>query len=175
MRNVRRTAAYAAMTLVFLAACDGGDDEDVRAAADSTGDPAAASTTITAGGSGSGCALVDEAALEQAVGFDVTMNDNSTGNCLATAASGAVTAPTIDFRSEPRTAAFDYFSAQPDATPVENLGDRAVWATLNETTGYVVAVSGDRSIVVGIGAADGVTADSRRQAEAVARLLLTTR
>jgi hypothetical protein len=119
-----------------------------------------------------GCAVLDETALEGAIGYDLVMNDNTTGNCVATPASGAASLATFDFRIEPRTSAFDYFSAQPDATPIANLGDRAVWATLNETTGYVVAVTGSRAIVVGVGKADGVNAQSRRQAEAVARLLL---
>ena len=169
-----------AALLVLVAtfpACDAGEDapgtpgdsigglDSTAAAADSTIATAPAPAT-------DGCRLIDEVALERAVGFDVVMNDNRTGNCVATPASGDAAATTVDFRVEPRLAAYDYFAAQSDATPVAGLGERAVWATLNETTGYVVAVRNDHSFVVGVGEADGVDAQSRALAEAVARLLL---
>ena len=92
--------------------------------------------------------------------------------CSESPADGSATAPTVDFRIEPRAAAFDYYSAQAGATAVEGLGERAVWATVNETTGTLVVVTGARSIVVGIGKADGVSGESRTQAESVARLIL---
>jgi hypothetical protein len=173
--------AAAALLLGLAAGCDaGGPDADT--AADTAPNPFGIPhdtddipDSIEVPGpvsADAGCAIVDEAALEQAVGYDVVMNDNRTGNCIATPESGAASAATVDFRIEPRTSAFDYFSGQPDATPLANLGDRAVWATLSETTGYVVTVIGSRAIVVGVARADGVNAQARRQAEAVARLLL---
>ena len=171
MRNLNEAArAFAAALL--LAGCDGGRDdtgppEESVATVDGAATPDSGAAPV-----GRGCALIEEAALEQAIGFDVVMNDNTTGNCVATPATGAPNDPTVDFRIEPRTAAFDYFSAQSDATPIEGLAERAVWATLNETTGYVVAVRAGRSIVVGIGDADGVDDASRERAEAVARLLI---
>lgn len=180
MRNVRIAAASAALlAVVTLTGCDVAND-DPDAVADTTNafgiesNDDVPDSIVPAGpvSADDGCTALDEAALEQAIGFDVVMNDNATGNCVATPASGDASAPTVDFRIEPRTNAFDYFSAQPDASPVANLGERAVWATLNETTGYVVTVSNGRSIVVGVGRADGVNAQSRRQAEAIARLLL---
>ena len=180
MRRVRR-AARAASLLCLLPALACEVERDDRAAAPDTtviappaGDDVPDSADAPAGppSVSAGCAILEETALEQALGHDVVMNDNTTGNCVATPASGVAGAPTIDFRIEPRVSAYDYFSAQPDAEAIPNLGERSVWATLNETTGYVVTVTGGRSIVVAIARADGVTAESRRQAEAVARLLL---
>lgn len=156
------------LAALSLVACeDAGDRADLPPA---DGAPAApADSTPLAS---NGCAIVAEGDIEQAVGFDVVLNDNATDNCIATPADGSASAPTVDFRIEPRTNAFDYFSAQPDASPVLALGDRAVWATLNETTGFLVVVTGTRAVVVGIGKADGVNDHSRRQAEAVARILV---
>ena len=173
MRQVTRGTlgtTYAPLLALLLGACDAGAP-GADAPADSIGaiDSTAAAVPTS---SSSGCARLPEALLERAVGFDVVMNDNSTGNCIATPASGAPADPTVDFRIEPRTAAYDYFSAQPDAEPVADLGDRAVWATLNETTGYVVAVRGGGSIIVGVARVDGIDAESRRIAEAVARTLI---
>ena len=186
MRTLRTSAACGLICgLFFIAGCDAGDGSGEGAPADTAANPFGIPhdtddhpDSIVAAGpisANDGCAILTEAQLEEAVGFDVVMNDNTTGNCVATPASGAPTDPTVDFRIEPRTTAFDYFSAQADAAPIANLGERAVWATLNETTGYVVTVAGGRSIVVGVGKADGVNAQSRRQAEAVARLLLEAR
>ena len=181
MRNLRLAASCAALLALIGTGCDangGGDEMAADTAANPFGIPHdtddTPDTTVVAGpiSASDGCTIVDEAALERAVGFDVVMNDNTTGNCVATPASGSAAQPTVDFRIEPRTSAYDYFSAQPDASPIANLGERAIWATLNETTGYVVAVRDGESIVVGVGKADGVNAQSRRQAEAVARLLL---
>ena len=160
---MRCVKAGVAVVTVLALACDGSEEPRATSPADS-----AVEISVPA----SRCPLVAEAALEQAVGFDVVVNRSAGGNCIATPADGAVSAPTIDFRIEPRTAAFDYYSAQADATPIAGLGDRAVWSTVNETTGYVVAITGTSAVVVGIGKADGVNQHSRRQAESVARLLL---
>jgi hypothetical protein len=162
---------------LLLGACDAGDDSaampaDSIGSLENTDDIPDSAVVTTPPGANDGCAIIGQPALERAVGFEVVMNDNTTGNCVATPASGDASAPTVDFRIEPRTTAYDYFAAQPDATPIAALGERAIWATLNETTGYVVAVKQGRSYIVGVGEADGVTATSRRQAEAVARLLL---
>ena len=173
MRILNLAAALA--LAAGLVACDVADDSP-EPPADSIGlenaDPMPDSTIAGATPANDGCTLVDEAALERAVGFDVVMNDNTTGNCVVTPASGDAGETTIDFRIEPRLTPYDYFAAQPDATPIAQLGERAIWATLNESTGYVVAVLHGRSIVVGVGEADGVDEQSRRRAEAVARLLL---
>ena len=176
----RYAAAAVAAAAIGMAACDAGSDRP-DAAADSTGmvlsntdhvpDSAVAQGPIS---TGDGCAIVDEAAVEQAVGFDVVMNDNTTGNCVLTPANGDPSAPAFDFRVEPRVSAFDYFSAQSDATPIDGLGDRAVWATLNEMSGYVVIVSGNRAIVTAVAKADGLVPSSRQQAEALARLVLAS-
>lgn len=176
----RYIAAVVVAGAIGTAACDAGSDRP-GTAADSTGmvlqntddvpDSAAAQGPIT---TGDGYAIVDEAAVEQAVGFDVVMNDNTTGNCVLTPASGDASAPAFDFRVEPRVSAFDYFSAQSDATPIDGLGDRAVWATLNEMTGYVVIVSGTRAIVTAVAKADGLVPSSRQQAERLARLILAS-
>ena len=178
MQFVRRLTGTAMMVgLCTLVACDAATDRaDDSSAADSVTPGRTGSNpdmaTPTPGAARAGCAIVDERTVEQAVGFDVVMNDNSTGNCVLTPASGDPAAPAFDFRIEPRVTAFDYFSAQPDATPIPGLGDRAVWATLNEMTGYVVVVSGSRAVVTAVAKADGLVPASRRQAEALARVLL---
>jgi hypothetical protein len=180
MQFVRKyVATVGLLGLCALGACDAGDEgADEGAASPNTvnfermgEDPdttVAGPPTATAG-----CAIVDQAAVEQAVGFDVVMNDNTTGNCVLTPANGDSTAPAFDFRIEPRVSAFDYFSGQPDATPIAGLGERAVWATMNDMTGYVVIVSGNRTVVTAVAQADGLSARSRQQAEALARLILT--
>lgn len=160
--------------LCAVAACDAPSDEartGTGAGAD-TGQVADATVAGTVPTTGAACAMVEEAAAEHAVGFDVVMNDNTTGNCVLTPANGDPAAPAFDFRVEPRVSAFDYFSAQADAAPIRGLGDRAVWATLNDMTGYVVVVDGSRAIVTAIAKADGLVPASRRQAEALARLVL---
>lgn len=178
VRNYIGTAML--LGLCTLASCDtandGADDGTNQADTmtfDRSGDDPDTTTPgpVTAN---AGCAIVDEAAVEQAVGFDVVMNDNTTGNCVLTPANGDPAAPAFDFRVEPRVTAFDYFAAQPDATPIRGLGDRAVWATLNEMTGYVVVVSGNSAVVAAVARADGLVPASRQQAEALARLLLGT-
>jgi len=163
--------------LLTLPSCDGGDAPDAPGDADARGS-APTDTRARPGADGrsapaaSACSLADERRLERALGFDVAMNDNTTGSCVVTPADGSPGRPALDFRIEERTTAYDYFSAQADATPIEGLGERAVWATVNELTGNLVVVTGGRAIVVAIAEADGLTADSRRSAEAVARLLL---
>lgn len=166
--------AVVMLGLSAVAACDAPSD-GARTGTDAGADTSsAADSTVAANNptAGSTCAMVDEGAAERAVGFDVVMNDNTTGNCVLTPASGDPAAPAFDFRVEPRVSAFDYFSAQADATPIRGLGDRAVWATLNDMTGYVVVVDGSRAIVTAIAKADGLVPASRRQAEALARLVL---
>ena len=172
MRLMRKYHAPAMILLCVLAACEG--DDDARTATDAAPAQTATvsdSTTARLAPTGA-CALVEEAAVEQAVGFDVVMNGNSTGNCVLTPASGEPAAPAFDFRVEPRVTAFDYFSAQPDATAIPGVGDRAVWATVNEMTGYVVIVDGGRAIVAAVAKADGLEPVSRRQTEALARVVL---
>lgn len=122
-----------------------------------------------------GCAVITEAEVEEALGFDVVMNDNATGNCLVTPADGSPSAPSVDFRLEPRVSAYDYFAARPDAEPVPGLGDRAVWATMNETTGNLVVVLGGGTVTVAIARADGLDARARSQAEALATAIVAKR
>ena len=181
MQLVRKNIGTAMLLgLCALAGCDATNDgaDDGASPADTmTFERMGADPDTTVAGPPSadaGCAVLDEAAVEQAIGFDVVMNDNTTGNCILTPANGDPAAPAFDFRIEPRVTAFDYFSGQPDAAPIPNLGDRAVWATLNEMTGYVVIVSGNRAVVTAVARADGLVPASRQQAERLARLLLAS-
>lgn len=170
-------AAGLALTLLF-AACDGGADESResarRLAPESAGLEGGPATRDGAPSTGAGCALLTEEQVEEALGFGVVMNDNTTGNCLVTPDDGSPSGPAVDFRIEDRAAAYDYFAAQPDAEPIPDLGDRAVWSTLNEMTGNLAVVLGERAVVVAIARADGLDARARRQAEALARAIVRT-
>lgn len=180
MQFVKRYIAPAILLgACALGACDAGENEagtgaDSVATAPFPNTDHIPDSTVAAGpvSADAGCAIVEEGAVERIVGFDVVMNDNTTGNCVLTPANGDPAAPAFDFRIEPRVTAFDYFSGQPDASPIQGLGDRAVWATLNEMTGYVVIVQGSRAIVTAVAKADGLAPGSRGQAEALARLVL---
>lgn len=166
----RRLRALA-LTAGVLGACDAGDDAAERTRARVV--PAAESATVAA--PNAGCAIATEPEVEDALGFDVVMNDNATGNCVITPADGSPAAPALDIRREHRTSAYDYFAAQPDASSVPGLGDRAVWATLNEMTGTIVVVTGDSALTIAIARADGLDPRARRQAEALARLIIRRR
>lgn len=180
MRPRRRTGRLriGVACAVLLAGCDASDHTPAPPVAE----PPARTLPLNEDGSPAepprpasteaGCAVLPADLLGRTLGYAVALNDNATGNCLVTAADGAPAAPAIDFRIESRTGAFDYFSGQPDAAPIPGLGDRALWATLTETTGTVVALVGTRTVVVSIAQADGVGANARRRAEAVARLLV---
>lgn len=171
-RTIARVCAFATLGALAGAACDASDEgvsERTRARAVGSTDSGAVAVTSA------GCAIVGEADVEEALGFEVVLNDNSTGNCLITPADGSPAAPVLDIRREDRTSAFDYFAAQPDATPVSGLGDRAVWATVNQTTGSLVVITGESALVVSIARADGLDARERRQAEALARRVMGTR
>ena len=176
-----RAAALPLLLTLALLACDNGDEsgsETARVAREApagTGEEGEAPAPAGPRSTSDGCAILTEAEVEEALGFDVVMNDNATGNCLVTPADGSPSAPAVDFRLEPRTAAFDYFAAQPDATPIAGLGERAIWATLNEMTGNVVVVLDGGTVNVAIARADGLDDRSRRQAEALARTIVAKR
>lgn len=180
MTRGSRTATLAhtlALTLLFTAC---GDDtpesrEAARRMEPDTGATERGALAPDGAPMAPGCTLLAEERVEEALGFDVVMNDNSTGNCLVTPADGSPSAPAVDFRIEDRVAAYDYFAAQPDAEPIEGLGDRAVWSTLNEMTGNLAVVLGDSAVVVAIARADGLDARARRQAEALARAIVSAR
>ena len=140
-------------------------DAATQAESPSESDPRSASARA-------GCSLLTEQQVEQALGYDAVMNDDRSGHCLVTPASGTSDAPAVDFKVESRVAAYDYFAAQPDAEAIAGLGERAVWATINDMTGNVVAVVGGRAVVVAVARADGLDRESRQQAEALARALV---
>ncbi len=172
MRRMKTRLLVAVGALLAAGGCDAGEESRgesarVPAAPDSGAVGAGATGPMVAG-----CSIVPEAELEAALGFAVLMNDNAGGSCVITAESGSPGAPALDVRREDRTTAFDYFSAQADATPIEGLGDRAVWATLNEMTGSLVVVTRDSAVTIAIARADGLTPDDRRLAEAVGRLVV---
>ena len=179
MYAVMRTASpMLTLVALTLAACDAAP-EPTRREAERTIAPDA--DTDAENGSSSdprpfsaraGCTLLTEQQVEQALNYDVVMNDDQGGHCLVTPASGASDAPAVDFKVESRVSAYDYFAAQPDAETIAGLGERAVWATINDMTGNVVAVVGGRAVVVAIARADGIDRESRQQAEALARALV---
>lgn len=173
MHRLRPSHVAAGLALTLLSAgCDGGADETRESARRLAPEPAALeggpATRDAAPSTGAGCALLTEEEVEEALGFGVVMNDNTTGNCLVTPDDGSPSGPAVDFRIEDRATAYDYFAAQPDAEPIPDLGDRAVWSTLNEMTGNVVAVVGGRAVVVAIARADGLDERARQQAVALA-------
>jgi hypothetical protein len=176
----RLGAVVAPLALALaLSACDAGDESGRESTREAPAAPQGEDTVRSAAPAvrsiGAGCAILTEQEVEAALGFDVVMNDNATGNCLVTAADGSPSAPAVDFRIEDRTSAYDYFSRQPDATAIAGLGERAVWATMNEMTGNVVVVLGGAVVNVAIARADGLDARARSQAEALARTIVAKR
>ena len=166
------------LALAF-AACDAGPRETRESARGIEPDTGAlASLDATPGvpndpsATGRACGLLTERQVEEALGFEVARNDNASGGCLVTADDGSPAAPTLDYRIEERTTAYDYFAAQPDADAVAGLGERAVWATMNDMTGQLAVITHGRAVVVAVSRADGLDTADRRQAEAIARAIL---
>ncbi len=120
--------------------------------------PTASAAASAATGSSSGpCALVTAEEVAQIVGVDVTAVEADERSCIYETTSGAIVA-LVQRTTEGAAKLYADFKGHPESTPVNDLGDEAVWLPAMEAVQLHV-LQGDDMLSMGVGTLSGVPVD----------------
>lgn len=120
--------------------------------------PASAAASAATGSSSGPCALVTVEEVAQIVGVDVTAVEADVRSCTYETPTSSAIVALVQRTTEGAAELYADFKGNAESTPVNDLGDEAIWLPAMEAVQLHV-LQGDDLLSIGVGTLSGVPVD----------------
>lgn len=120
--------------------------------------PASAAASAATGSSSGPCALVTVEEVAQVTGVDVIAVEADARSCVYETPTSHAIAALVQRTTEGAAELYANFKGHPESTPVNDLGDEAIWLPAMEAVQLHV-LQGDDMLSIGVGTLSGIPVD----------------